>query len=559
MTLTALTLAVTVAGLGLILVRSHSNSRNQLVTVFNQQERVGAALFEALLSGTFADGGAPQNLSGPTVTQAELLADNGEGMESNAVYTASGQLLASHVFVKGARPVPAAMARQVLRDVQTGTSKVWLSNVLMTPAGPSLAIATEFRARGYGTRVELTGFPLTLVSALLPNYLNTMNETGGESFLLDGSNAVVATSVPNVGPGTQPPDPSLLTAIRRHPQGAYTRSGAAWHFTVAGLPNTNWRLVLAVPDSTLFAPVSGESQLIPWELMALLLLCGCIVLMFVRRARRDAQSLAYANEKLEQRNAEVEEANRAKTTFLAGMSHELRTPLNGIIGFAELMYDERVGPVAEEHREFLGYMLTSAQHLLTLINGVLDLSKVEAGKLEFDRQPLDLTPFIEDIQATLRPLAEERQIELSSQVDPALGVVWVDESRFRQIVLNYASNALKFTEPGGRVSIGLMAADAGMLRLEVEDTGIGIAADELDHLFSEFSQLQRGRATSSSGTGLGLALTKRLVEAQGGTVGVVSEPGIGSTFSATLPCAAPPQANAEGSTPPALVVTGDRR
>ncbi|HWP22896.1 MAG TPA: PAS domain S-box protein [Candidatus Binatia bacterium] len=243
--------------------------------------------------------------------------------------------------------------------------------------------------------------------------------------------------------------------------------------------------------------------------------------------RRRAEELAKQNELIRQ-------ANRLKSEFLANMSHELRTPLNAIIGFAEIMHDGRVGPISEFHREYLSDILSSARHLLQLINDILDLSKVEAGKMEFYPEPLDLERLVSEARSVVHGLAARKKIELQVEVDPFLKVV-SDARSLKQVLYNYLSNAIKFTDEGGRVALRLQAEPPEHFRIEVEDTGIGIAAEDIGRLFSEFQQLDSGAGKHYQGTGLGLALTRRIVEAQGGKVGVKSEPGKGSLFYAVLP------------------------
>ena len=256
--------------------------------------------------------------------------------------------------------------------------------------------------------------------------------------------------------------------------------------------------------------------------------------------RREAEidytrALEQANRDLALAKEQAEQSNRFKSSFLANMSHELRTPLNAIIGFAELLYDGLVKPDSPQHKEFLGDILSSGRHLLQLINDVLDLSKVEAGKLEFNPEPVALAPFIAEVLATLRTAAAAKRIRIEIDVDAALGIVELDSGRLKQILFNYASNALKFTPTDGRIVVRALPEGADFFRLEVEDNGIGIAPAELGRLFAEFEQLDAGAAKKHAGTGLGLALTKRLVEAQGGSVGVRSTVGTGSTFHAILP------------------------
>jgi nitrogen-specific signal transduction histidine kinase len=229
------------------------------------------------------------------------------------------------------------------------------------------------------------------------------------------------------------------------------------------------------------------------------------------------------------------EANRLKSEFLANMSHELRTPLNAIIGFAELMHKGRVGPVSSEHQEYLGDILTSSRHLLRLINDVLDLAKVESGKMEFRPEVVDVGKLIGEVRDILRGLAASKRLQLETSLPPDLGPVTADPARLKQVLYNYLSNAIKFTPEGGRVTLSASPAGPDLFRVEVRDTGIGVSPENLGKLFVEFQQLDASAAKKYQGTGLGLALTKRIVEAQGGRVEVQSVPGRGSTFAAILP------------------------
>jgi CheY-like chemotaxis protein/nitrogen-specific signal transduction histidine kinase len=262
--------------------------------------------------------------------------------------------------------------------------------------------------------------------------------------------------------------------------------------------------------------------------------------MLVIAAIRDITDRKQLEERMQQ-------ANRLKSEFLANMSHELRTPLNAIIGFTELIHDGRVDAESPQHREFLGHILTSGRHLLQLVNDILDLSKIEAGKMEFRPEPTDVARIVGEIVGMLRTTASAKGISVETAIEPGLGEVFLDPSRFKQVLYNYLSNALKFTSERGRVTVRARPETADAFRLEVEDTGVGIRPQDLDRLFVEFQQLDAALTKRHSGTGLGLALTKRIVEAQGGVVGVRSIVGVGSVFHAIIPdqrrgsALAPPQ------------------
>jgi PAS domain S-box-containing protein len=252
-----------------------------------------------------------------------------------------------------------------------------------------------------------------------------------------------------------------------------------------------------------------------------------------RKVSQYAMELRNKNEQLARALEAARLATEAKSRFLAGVSHELRTPLNGIIGFSELMYDAKLGPVSDDHKDVLGDILTSARHLLQLINDILDLSKVEAGRMEFHPESTRIDTLVYEVRDVVRPLAEKKRLKLGISVPTSFTAV-VDPARFKQVLYNYLSNAVKFTPEGGRVEVRVRREEDHSFRVEVEDTGVGISPDEIAKLFQEFQQLPNSRK-AEQGTGLGLALTRHIVEAQGGSVSVRSTIGTGSVFAAVFP------------------------
>jgi PAS domain S-box-containing protein len=270
---------------------------------------------------------------------------------------------------------------------------------------------------------------------------------------------------------------------------------------------------------------------------------------------RRSSELAVANQELSSRNQEVERANRLKSEFLASMSHELRTPLNTILGFSELLSEQNAGPLNEKQKRFLTHIQHDASHLLELINDVLDLSKIEAGRLELRLEEFPMAVAAAEVLTSIRPLAATKGISLEGDLDTQL-LLQADRLRFKEILYNLLSNAIKFTPSGGRVWIESSTAD-GSVCILVGDTGIGIEPDDQDEIFESFRQVSATTKGVREGTGLGLAITKRLVEHHGGKIWVDSEPGKGSRFCFTLRLSQPQKdlaGAAKGRQTPLLLV-----
>jgi PAS domain S-box-containing protein len=282
------------------------------------------------------------------------------------------------------------------------------------------------------------------------------------------------------------------------------------------------------------------------------------VLQGVFAAARDVTELKRFEQALQQKNVELENASRLKSEFLANMSHELRTPLNAIIGFSEVLGDGLLGEMTAEQRGFIGDIFTSGKHLLSLINDILDLSKVESGKMTLDLEPVDVMSLCENSLSIVREKAAAHHIQLQMEAAEELGSLQMDARKVKQIVYNLLSNAVKFTADGGAVTLRaslvpraevgrLLDARAGrafplsdnefakFLRISVTDSGIGISPEGLDQLFRPFSQIDSGLSRKFEGTGLGLAMVQSLAELHGGTVAADSSLGKGSCFTVWLP------------------------
>lgn len=235
--------------------------------------------------------------------------------------------------------------------------------------------------------------------------------------------------------------------------------------------------------------------------------------------------------------SQAQEATRMKTAFLANMSHELRTPLNAIIGFSEMILSRRYGGLTDKQSEYLNHIVNSGHHLLALVNDILDLSKVETGNMELQCEFFVMPQLIAEVVDTLKAMADKKNIRLNTETDNRLTYAYTDPLRLKQILYNLLSNAIKFTPEGGHVRLlAQMATEPELLTLQVIDSGIGISDADCERIFSEFQQLDASYARRQEGTGLGLALTRRLVHKLGGTIDFVSQLGIGTTFTVELPC-----------------------
>jgi signal transduction histidine kinase len=236
---------------------------------------------------------------------------------------------------------------------------------------------------------------------------------------------------------------------------------------------------------------------------------------------------------IENKSRQLEVASQHKSEFLANMSHELRTPLNAIIGFSEVLTERMFGELNEKQDEYLRDIYASGQHLLSLINDILDLSKIEAGRMELEAADFDLPSAIDDALILVRERASRRGIALGHSVDDRLGQIRGDERKVKQVLLNLLSNALKFTPAGGRIEVRARVQD-DVAEIAVTDTGVGIAPEDQEAVFEEFRQV--GAADNKvEGTGLGLALSRKFIELHGGRIWVKSQVGQGSTFTFTLP------------------------
>ena len=360
----------------------------------------------------------------------------------------------------------------------------------------------------------------------------------GRAYVVDAQGRLVAH--PDIGLVLRKTDLSNLVHVRdaRDPGAPATAESVdatgdrilTAHAPIAPL---GWTLFIEQPVADVYATLDASI------LRTLALLLGGLVVSALLGAWL-ARSFAVLEKQLEARTAElqdksrlVEEANRHKSEFLANMSHELRTPLNAIIGFSEVLLARLFGGLNPKQEEYLKDICTSGEHLLSLINDILDLSKIEAGHMELDLSSFDLPQTLAGTLTLVRERAQSHEIALSLEVDAGISTIQADERKVRQMVLNLLSNAVKFTPAGGRVDVRARLEKDG-IEVSVRDSGVGIAPEDQALVFEEFRQVvHEGR--SHEGTGLGLALTRRFAELHGGAVRLESQPGKGSTFTLTLP------------------------
>jgi len=303
---------------------------------------------------------------------------------------------------------------------------------------------------------------------------------------------------------------------------------------------TGWSVISVQRLDPVFASLDrdlGLLRALRISLVVALLGFAGLLAFAMRRATTQRRALALTNDSLSKATHELAAASGHKSDFLANMSHELRTPLNAIIGFSEVLEQKMFGELNERQSEYVNDISSSGRHLLNLVNDVLDLSKVEAGRMEVDATEFAMTGTIEAALGYVRERAAGHAITLASELEPGLGTLVADERKIRQVLLNLLSNAVKFTPDGGRIDV-TARRQADEMQVRVRDSGIGIAPEDQAKVFEEFRQLGKPSDRSREGTGLGLALAKRFVELHGGRIWFESELGKGTTFTFALPAPA---------------------
>jgi signal transduction histidine kinase/DNA-binding response OmpR family regulator len=440
------------------------------------------------------------------------------GDQAAAVGTGVARVLA---LLAGGGYVIAFMPPRWLRRIwQAGAGYRFTEQLLVTPPDEGPA---ELWSRFLRTAKASSGSDAVVVLVSREGSGVELHASGIEKPSVEPTEADFARVISSPDPGVQHPLAAADPAVQAIAAGTAARFVSIVPLMLRGggsacaLLLANWRTLFTADDSELMAATAAQTAMIA-ERQALL---------------ADQLSLS---QQLARTVSALESASRAKSDFLASMSHELRTPLNAIIGFSELMRAEPAdGRTLSVPSEWVAHISNSGQHLLGLINDVLDITKVEAGRLDLQLESIDISQAIAETVGGLRPLAERKNIAIEADVERR--TIEVDRGRLRQILYNLLSNAIKFTPNDGRITMGV-AFDGGYARVSVADTGIGIAPEDQPHVFEEFRQVGNA-AAREEGTGLGLALTRRLVEAHGGSIELESEPGRGTTFTVSLPESSP--------------------
>ena len=528
-------IAAGVIGLAVRLGQSQSGNEAQLRAATHQRAALTAALMDSVLSarsGSVSSGSPATH--GPPATAP-----------FTAVFGPGRRLLGSP------RPLPHRLRAmitgqpaiaQALRD-----GRAHLSGVL--PGGPQGSpdvLYVSPAGNGGRRRARVIMLPLADLTPGLDRYLADVahlapHANAAHAYLVDGRGVVLGASAAAARAGQTLADRSLLAAVSGvWPAGSYGRTVYA---TVARLATAPWRVVYTVPFSVLYGP-RGAAWKLSFLLLAGFATAAIICLFLVVRLLAQSAELGRANRTLARGNRDLQLATEAKSRFVANLSHELRNPLGAVIGYAELMHAGRLGPLADRQLEHLGVIRASAEHILELIDDLLDLARIEAGHIRLQPSPLDAAEVASACVTSLSRLAETRKVAVDLDA-PRAGLLMLDPTRLRQVILNYVSNAIKFTQPDGRVTVSVRRQEGGLL-VEVTDTGPGIEPADQEQVFDEFFQVP---GAEHAGTGLGLAVTKRIVEAQGGTVALRSRRGAGSTFSAWLPAADGPAIVTPGGHP----------
>jgi len=404
----------------------------------------------------------------------------------------------------------------------------------IAPADPPL-VAVSFAVRAGTETLGVAVFTLS-ANQILSDIATVRELPGREILVVDKRARVVASTDPSFGIASAQDLPGLKDAVAGG-EGTATilLSGDDQIVKFRGIAGTTWALYVLDRASVVFGverALAGQIAIAGTIASGVAILIAVFISRLNQTVRAQRDELETRRAALVDANAGLEAATRAKSEFLANMSHELRTPLNAILGFSDLLTEQLTVTLSDRQRRYLRNIREAGDHLLVLINDVLDLSKVEAGRIDLRPETVTMEALLAPVLAATREAARKQGIHFDMTEAPSRSVT-LDPGRVRQVLYNLLSNAVKFTPEGGRVELSVSTSETDV-EIIVADTGIGILTDKQSRVFGMFERLNEGRS-SASGTGLGLALTKRLVELQGGTIDFVSTEGKGSTFRVHFP------------------------
>ncbi|MDP9319609.1 MAG: sensor histidine kinase [Chloroflexota bacterium] len=409
-------------------------------------------------------------------------------------------------------------------------------------AGNPQTVATGVAVLAFNRDRFLAGYLVAeLDLARVADWLSPVVASGEDVYVVDRKGRLVARTG---AAGTQlqdlSADPIVSAAVSRQlapTAGRDPLTGAERFMASQAVPQLGW-YVLALRSG---AAAAGEVEAtLNQLLLSRLLLVAVLLVGSVLMARTGSQVVAQRNQNvrlvaaIRETSAQLEIASRHKSEFLANMSHELRTPLNAIIGFSDVLRQGMVGELSDKQAEYMDDVLVSARHLLALINDILDLSKVEAGRMELELSSFSVREAVDNGVMMVRERAARAGVVLGATVASDVDEIEADQRKVKQVLFNLLTNAVKFTPSGGHVDVAASRAD-GEIRVSVRDSGIGIAPEDQERVFEEFQQVSAAKRVSAEGTGLGLPLARRFVELHGGRLWVESTPGAGSTFTFSLP------------------------
>jgi signal transduction histidine kinase/DNA-binding response OmpR family regulator/HPt (histidine-containing phosphotransfer) domain-containing protein len=509
-------LAVFAVGLSDTQARSKADVKARV----HERARLAAALIDSLFQTVQQQ--TPQNAAryGGRFVTARTMDRYLQQNEYLALLDRAGRVLAASTgFTPQARAnLPQSAALALVRSGHP----YGLGNVLPYGKTGVINLASPFPTRS-GIRILLTGFPPSTLGPFLSGELDKVpGVKGAHNYLIDSSDTVIASNNPATPAGYRFTRPAEVQALS-HSSGE--RNGR--YYDQVQLTNSSWRIALTAPDGPLFASVSGLRKWVPWLIFIAFALVAAASLLLGRRVLRSA----------ERDLLEATEASAMKSNFVANMSHEIRTPLNGVVGMMNLLAETHL---TDEQREYVDVARSSSDALMTVINDILDIAKIEAGRLEIEHREFDLHDMVEASCDMVAASAVSKGLELQSFVhEDVPRAVRGDRMRVSQVLANLVSNAVKFTAVGEvvvEVTVAGRTDDDGVVvRFEVRDTGIGIAPDQITGLFDAFVQADAGTTREFGGTGLGLAISLQLTSLMGGTIEAESEPGKGSTFRVEIP------------------------